>query len=393
MRITHGITDLSEQDEQFFFEMLTYVSPHILGLEKCGSEIAIECAPEHTEELRKKVGELHDMIGAKALSTQESSIRTLEDYTDRQPLNQRPIFDALVKNGDVCELCPGAFGYSGIFLKVYEYFTRKIEDFAQQAFDDIQRMEFPCLYPIEGYKRGGYFNNFPHYMMFETIMKSDMATLERLSRYDGQDAAIFAELDAAQNVLRHATCAPVYGLLENTVLAEGEGRRLLVSGRCFRNEANNAKELSRLNEFSMKEYVFVGSQDFCSAGINSARAIWQHWIDVFSLNCKVDTANDSFFANNYKMLSYFQLLGDSKQEFKWLLPFSNEYIACSSANVHRTHFSKPYNIRQNDDSLCCTSCFAFGIDRLSYALLSQKGFDPSAWDASTKAELSSYVSL
>ena len=105
------------------------------------------------------------------------------------------------------------------------------------------------------------------------------------------------------------------------------------------------------------------------------------------MNCRISTATDSFFASNYKKLKLFQILGNSKQEFQVCLPGSDMFSACGSVNFHRTHFTKPYNIRSSEDSYCYSACCAFGIDRLSYALLSQKGLDPDRWDQETYDEI------
>jgi hypothetical protein len=136
----------------------------------------------------------------------------------------------------------------------------------------------------------------------------------------------------------------------------------------------------------MKEFVCIGTLEQTLDMIKSARALWEEWIDTFNLNCTIETANDSFFASNYKKLKIFQILGDSKQEFRVYIPDGDFFCAVSSSNVHRTHFTKTYNIH-NDNSFCQSSCFAFGVERLSYALLSQKGVDIDKWDEATRKEI------
>jgi len=83
------------------------------------------------------------------------------------------------------------------------------------------------------------------------------------------------------------------------------------------------------------------------------------------------------------------MIGNSKLEYKILIPDNNEYISCCSVNYHRTHFSKPYNIKNVNGEYCYTACFAFGIERLVYAFLSQKGLDIKLWDAETVEEMKS----
>lgn len=143
----------------------------------------------------------------------------------------------------------------------------------------------------------------------------------------------------------------------------------------------------------MKEFVFIGVEEDLEYYIEKSKELVRFWIKKFCLNAKCETANDSFFASNYKKLRYFQLIGNSKLEYKILIPNNNEYISCCSANYHRTHFSKAYNIRTYSKNYCYTACFAFGIERLTYAFLSQKGLDINKWDENTINEIKKYTNI
>lgn len=147
------------------------------------------------------------------------------------------------------------------FCRSTRYFDRKIEAFGKAAFGPVKQYDFPVLYPIDNYEKGGYFETFPHYIMFQTTMKNDLAVLDRFAQKGTQDKTIFEEMKPPTLVLRHATCAPVYQFLSGSTIQRDAPQTYLVSGRCFRNEAGNAYELARLNEFNMKEYVFVGAPE------------------------------------------------------------------------------------------------------------------------------------
>ena len=218
-------------------------------------------------------------------------------------------------------------------------------------------------------------------------MKNDIEVIDRFAQKGVEKETLGNDMQTPVNVLRHAACVPVYEFLKNQIISPDTPEIYLVSGKCFRNEAGNVKELARLNEFFMKEYVFVGTAEQCEESVKKAKRLWLEWIRVFGLNCRIATATDSFFASNYKKLKLFQILGNSKQEFQVCLPGSDMFSACGSVNFHRTHFTKPYNIRSSEDSYCYSACCAFGIDRLSYALLSQKGLDPDRWDQETYDEI------
>lgn len=384
-----------EKDSDFsvICDMLSYISPDIQKIEVKERVVKVHFNDSKEVEVREKVAKLIDMIHDGRINDKEAEIKTVSDYTDRTALNTEPIFDELVSSGTVTEICKGVYAYSGIFLKIFRYFDKKIREFAFKTFEGIKEYEFPVLYPINNFEKGRYFETFPHYIMFQTVMKNDIDVLDRFAAEGSKATGIFSEMKEPTNVLRNAACVPVYSIFENTIVDEESPASFLVAGKCFRNEADNVFELARLNEFYMLEYVFLGTPDQCAKKIKEGENLWEFWADTFFLNAKVDTANDSFFASNYKKLKLFQMLGDSKREFKWQLPARNTYIACASANLHRTHFSKPYTLKSSTGAYCYTSCFAFGIERLTYALLCQKGIDPSKWDKSTYDEISAYIDL
>ena len=390
MTITLDLNQFQAKDQNFFTEMLPYVSPAIRNIQRQGDKVMVELEERDEAEVTQKVGQLRDMILNGQLSGKEVKIKTLEDHSDAVPLNQSPIFQTLLDPEGVKEIADGVYAYSDLFLQVYRYFDRKIEAFGKEVFGPVKQYDFPVLYPIDNYEKGGYFETFPHYIMFQTTMKNDLAVLDRFAQKGTQDKTIFEEMKTPTLVLRHATCAPVYQFLSGSTIQRDAPQTYLVSGRCFRNEAGNAYELARLNEFNMKEYVFVGAPETCAEKVGQAKELWHFWQETFGLNCKVNTANDSFFASNYKKLQFFQVLGDSKQEFVCRLDNPDKEIAAASANFHRTHFSKPYNIRLDNGNFAYTACFAFGVERLTYALLCQKGLDVSKWDEKTVQELKKY---
>lgn len=393
MRLMLDVGAMTEENRIFFCDMLPYVSTHVKKVVRAGDSIHILLEDQYLAEVEEKCGKLKEMMEGGRLSGKELDIQTLEDHTDRATANTERVFPKLLASGAVKELAGGAYAYSGIFLKVYQYFIKKIDSFGFETFEDIREFEFPALYPIRDYEKGKYFETFPHYIMFQTEMKNDLEVLDRFARKGTSDPAIFQEMKTPVNVLRHAACAPIYGMLSGQRILPDRPLTFLVSGKCYRNEAQNVFELARLMEFLMKEYVFVGTSEQCLNQVERAKGLWRFWIDTFGLNCKVDSANDSFFASNYKKLKLFQLMGNSKQEFKWYIPGTESFVACSSANFHRTHFSKPYRIKNDAGTFCHTACFAFGVERLAYSLLNQKGDEPSGWDQATYEEIAKYVSL
>ena len=235
MTITLDLNQFQAKDQNFFAEMLPYVSPAIRNIQRQGDQVSVELEERDEAEVTQKVGQLRDMILNGQLSGKEVKIKTLEDHSDTVPLNHAPIFQTLLDTDGVKEIADGVYAYSDLFLQVYRYFDRKIEAFGKAAFGPVKQYDFPVLYPIDNYEKGGYFETFPHYIMFQTTMKNDLAVLDRFAQKGTQDKTIFEEMKPPTLVLRHATCAPVYQFLSGSTIQRDVPQTYLVSGRCFRN--------------------------------------------------------------------------------------------------------------------------------------------------------------
>lgn len=387
--IEYSTSEINASDVNVFTDMLAYVSEYIFKITRENGRVLLDIEDTKEDEVLDKIAQLRKTMELDEVKKgREVTTKVLVDKRSNVPLNTDNIFSKLVESGSVVKMTDGAYAYTGLFLQVYRYFCRKIDEFGKKHFNGIQEFEESVLYPVKEYETGHYFESFPHHIMFQTTMKSDAELLERFSKNGTNDSTIFSNdnMKRPENVVRHAACVPIYPMLKDAYIPADSPKYYLISGKCFRNEGANVYELARLNEFYMKEFVCIGTLEQTLDMIKSARALWEEWIDTFNLNCTIETANDSFFASNYKKLKIFQILGDSKQEFRVYIPDGNFFCAVSSSNVHRTHFTKTYNIH-NDNSFCQSSCFAFGIERLSYALLSQKGVDIDKWDEATRKEI------
>ena len=387
--IEYSTSEINASDVNVFTDMLAYISEYIFKITRENGRVLLDIEDTKEDEVLDKIAQLRKTMELDEVKKgREVTTKILVDKRSNVPLNTDNIFSKLVESGSVVKMTDGAYAYTGLFLQVYRYFCRKIDEFGKKHFNGIQEFEESVLYPVKEYETGHYFESFPHHIMFQTTMKSDAELLERFSKNGTNDSTIFSNdnMKRPENVVRHAACVPIYPMLKDAYIPADSPKYYLISGKCFRNEGANVYELARLNEFYMKEFVCIGTLEQTLDMIKSARALWEEWIDTFNLNCTIETANDSFFASNYKKLKIFQILGDSKQEFRVYIPDGDFFCAVSSSNVHRTHFTKTYNIH-NDNSFCQSSCFAFGVERLSYALLSQKGVDIDKWDEATRKEI------
>lgn len=390
--IKYDIKKLGHEDKIVFKDMLPYLSQNLNEYNLKNDILEVFCNDEDSAEIIRKLDDLQKMLN-KLDNCEKLKTKIIEDYTYNNPQNHENVFKELIDNGDITEITEGSFSYSGLFLNVLDYFDKKIDAFANIQFENVKKVVYPNLHPINDYIKGRYFESFPHYIMFQTELKNDLEIYNRCSKNTGEIKEILKEIKEPQNVLRHAACVPLYSSLENQIIDKNEVKSFIVSGKCFRNEESNLCELSRLNEFFMKEYVFIGNDEFINKFIDKSKELVRFWVEKFKLNSKYETANDSFFANNYKKLKLFQIIGNSKLEFKVLVPHQKNYISASSVNYHRSHFCKPYKIKNSDGEYCYSACFAFGLERLAYSFLSQKGLSYEKWDKETIDEIKRYVQI
>ena len=392
--IEYDISSIDEAEKDFFKDMLSYVSEHIVNYEFDDNSVSIDIKSEkYYDDVMQNISQLRLMIdGEDFEQDEELETKVIFDASNVKPINKEPIFDKLIESQSVILVSPGVYAYSDLVWKICEYFLKKVKDFLQTEFTDYREIQFPILFPIDKFNQGGYFEKFPHHIMFQAVLKNDINTIKEFSK-SGVNENFLSNIEPPKSVLINASCVPVYPMLANSKYENQKAAKVFfVTGKCFRNEGANVEELSRLNEFTVSEIVFFGTDELIRDGIDKAKKLWEFWVNIFNLNCKIETANDSFFAGNYKKLKFFQLIGNAKKEFKCLLPHSNKYIATSSANYHRTQFTKRYNIK-SDKGYCHSGCIGFGIERLTYALLCQKGIDLDKWDQATIDEVSKYVSL
>lgn len=388
-----GIT--AEKEKVFFCEMVSYISESIISSTRNGDIVEISYKDQNKRsDIIEKLEVLKKLATDKLIEGKESiDTKVIFDNKNAQTINSEPIFDYLIKTKSVIKVDSGLYAYSGLFLKLINYFYLKVRSVALEEFT-AKEYTFPILFPVSSFKQGGYFETFPHHIMFQTTIKNDIEILNQFSNGGAdKDQVLFENMKVPKNVIKNAACGPIYPSLENQkILSDSSPRTFFVKDKCFRNEASNVFELARLNEFSMAEIVFIGNEQETQTGIKKAMKLWYYWIETFGLNCSIETANDSFFAGNYKKLKMFQLLGNAKQEFRLLLPYCDTYIASSSVNFARTHFTKRYNIT-NENGYCHSSCIAFGLERLAYAFLAQNGCDPAKWSSMTIQEITKYVDL
>ena len=278
-------------------------------------------------------------------------------------------------------------GTDGIYGRtaVYEDVVAAVDRQAGQAAlsEGAATYRFPPVMPPAILERTGYISSFPDLIGSVLTFKGNNSDHRKLMDMVEAGGDWTKLLESADINLCPAACHPLYPTLAGT-MPEG-GRTYDVSGWCYRHEPS--VHAARMQSFRMREMVYVGD----AAGAAAHRDRWlQQGVDVLaSLGLTVDTvvANDPFFGRIGKILAENQRSETLKFEIVAPIDSLENPNAIASSNCHLDHFGVPFGITSADGEVAHSSCFAWGLDRISLALLRAHGLRPADWPATVRDRL------
>lgn len=283
-------------------------------------------------------------------------------------------------------LIPGSA--KGVFHRsfAFERIIRGIESFVSTAGQDVQRRQlfFSPLLDRSVLVESDYVISFPNLVGVLTSFTRPERDLPELINLV-ESGAEWSEMMSANGLaLGGAACHHVYPSLAG-VTVPTDGLLYEVQATCHRHEPS--EDPARMQSFSMREFVFVGGED----GAIAHRELWlergSELFDRLGLSVEIVPANDPFFGRAGKLMSVTQREKAAKFEFVAAITSPNPG-AISSGNYHGDHFGKSFDISLSGGGLAHSSCFAFGLERISLALLYRYGLDLAAWPSQVRSILS-----
>ena len=184
-------------------------------------------------------------------------------------------------------------------------------------------------------------------------------------------------------MLSPTVCHHLYNAIKETTIPS-PGIVATAQGNCFRYESRNMRSLERLWNFTMREIIFVGEDDFVQERLAEARGLLRPLMDDLDLTYDTITATDPFFIGAYRDQAAYQAAFDLKYEVRASLPYKSDTLAVASYNRHGDFFGRILEIQNADGSSANTGCFAVGYERLALAILAQHGLDTTKWPAALR---------
>jgi seryl-tRNA synthetase len=360
---------------------LAYVDEAIVAasIAADGSQIELQLRNGSAAGVEDKVQRVVSEMATGAL---QPKVEVLEDWLDRAVPNALDPMPELVARREVTQEHTGIYSFgplvSGLILFFENYFLQLADEFGARPH------RFPTLISAEKLARVNYFRAFPHSLTFATHLREDLDTINNFAEHTVyEDAGLNTDSGAfsrIQALLSPAVCYHLYFALADQPLPAGKLAATAV-GHCFRYESNNLTTLERMWDFTMREIIFVGPQDYVLENRAAARKKVGEFFKEVGLSYKVESANDPFFVGEFRKQSAFQNAFQLKYEIRAKLPFKQATLAVGSYNHHQDFFGRNLKITLPDGKPAHTGCVAFGLERLAFAFLSQFGLESKAWPA------------
>ena len=286
----------------------------------------------------------------------------------------------LERRRDVIPIEPGFFSFQGDALRVLQALNHSVQQMGAE-FGAIEQ-QHPAVWPVRLFKKIDYFREFPQQMILCAPVKDDFhARTEFSKRFDKDgdfESVPMNELMAdATYGLQPAVCDCCYYTLEG---ARGlENQFYTTVNNVFRNERSGTNQLDRLTNFTVRDIMFVGSEEYVLEARQKVIERLSEFLVSLGINAKIETANDPFFANESAMKSVFQNVHRLKYELLAYIPHLDKEIATGSINLHTDFFGRAFDIQGADGAVAHSGCIGVGMERMTYALFCQHGANLEDW--------------
>ena len=300
----------------------------------------------------------------------------------RQRPYQADVFERLLERGIAFEAGEGQIALGEPFLSLMDWFDLAIKRMVLSTFH-AKEYRYPTLIPTAVLERCGYFDSFPHFLMFVTRLHNDIDNYRSfVQAYQDQgciDASVFEYCKNTDYCLPPTLCYHTYHQYRDQVIDPATDGVITSRGKSFRFESKYRHGLERLWDFTIREIVFLGARDFV---LDCRRRFMQRvldFIEQLGLTGYCEVANDPFFCKqDMAEKIWSQRLLELKYELR-LYVDAPRSIAVGSFNFHEGFFGEGFNIKHGGEGWVRTARVAFGLERLVYAFLCQYGLEPHTW--------------
>lgn len=329
-----------------------------------------------------------DALGEKLRHVVETEVRpqlrTPPKVLWRSPSDRRPIpdaFDGLLADGVVHEVGPGQVALGDPALAALDALDGMLRDIIAEEFG-AREYRYPTLLPVTALHRSGYLSSFPQHMMFAARLDGDVDTYREFAREVGERSeigdSVLHRCGPVDRCLPPTMCYHTFDQFAGTTLPD-ENTVVTARGGSFRHESRYHRTLERLADFTIRETVFLGTAGFVRDARDRFRERAIGLAEQLGLSGRCEVASDPFFAG---AATAAQVSSQRLLELKHELHLNvgpGDSISVGSFNLHEKHFGDAFAIKGPDGGTVHSACVGFGLERLTYAVLCQYGWNVDDW--------------
>ncbi|MEK3864592.1 hypothetical protein MHH60_14050 [Paenibacillus sp. FSL H7-0716] len=241
---------------------------------------------------------------------------------------------------------------------------------------DAELRDYPTVLNKKNMIRNQYHIHFPQNIYGVTSVPHNYKAIKNF-RIKAEQNSYEESLVSQGEVLQPCICYHCYEELQGKRLSDGIV--LTGKGKCFRHEIEWRKDNYRKNEFTMREIVFVGREDWVVQMRNQIMDDVWNLFESKGLNGRIETATDPFFfSQDLKTKGTYQMMSNAKYELI-VTTLSGKEVSIASFNYCLDMLCSKYEIKDYDGLALYSGCVAFGIDRWKEALVDINGRDLKNW--------------
>lgn len=383
------VSKKAELDRRVFYASSTIEDFSLI--EEAGEVVAVELVTARgadPAELARKV----DLLVANDVLSQRTRPSTVI-WRSRHAASRSTgdVWAELERTSAVVRMGDGLYATGGLFTDVLSVLDRMVCEIAVGTFGAVA-YRYPTLISTDVLRRGGYLEAFPQFLVSASRLHCDVESYGTFLSGLEPAADTGAYLDRFSEHLGHCLpptmCFHTYRQLADGQLP-GESAVFTARGKSFRFESRYRRGVERLWDFTIREVVFVGDQD--KVAEQRRHFMQETWklVEELGLPGHAELAHDPFF---YSEAISEQVLAQEMMELKYELCLPVEEgrsVAVGSFNLHGEKFGSAFRIALPDGTTAQTACVGFGLERLTYAFLSQHGLDVERWPAAVQREMNS----
>ena len=229
--------------------------------------------------------------------------------------------------------------------------------------DAPEHIAIPAVISGELLCRCGYFSAFPDQIMALAALGED-----HLGDVADSNRVRADQFRPMAQYLTPAACLHFYPMLAQRNLPPAMA--LTTRARVFRRETRTGPALTRLWDFTVREFVFVGSVEHVKARLEHAHEAALDYASGLFSDVSLEIASDHFYPTAMNRAKARMQRGNSRK-VELVARFGDLTVALASFNFHDLHFSGAFGF--DDARRVVTGCAGFGLERWIGALALERG--------------------